>query len=77
MTSSSVVNFRGAGAGAEFGICNEGVVQQAIVTGGLIRRIVVVGDTGGNDVSAGGGCRCDTKIKSINFNPVTITTLPR
>ncbi len=77
MSSSSVVNFRGAGAGAEFGICNEGVVQQAPVTGGLIRRIVVVGDTGGNDVSAGGGCRCDTKIKSINFNPISITTLPR
>ena len=76
-SSSSVVNFRGAGAGAEFGICNEGVVQDAPVTGGLIRRIVVVGDTGGNDVSAGGGCRCDTKIRSISFNPVTISTAAR
>jgi Subtilase family len=75
--SSTVLNFRGGGAGAEFGICNEGVVQDAPVTGGLIRRIVVVGDTGGNDISAGGGCRCDTKIKSITFNPVRITTEPR
>lgn len=78
-TESVVEGFRGAGAGFEFpGNCNEGVVQDATITrGGLIRRIVVVGDTGGNDVSAGGGCRCDTKIKSINFNPVRITTLPR
>ena len=75
--SSTVLNFRGGGAGAEFGICNEGVVQDAPATGGLIRRIVVVGDTGGNDISAGGGCRCDTKIKSINFNPVRITTVAR
>jgi hypothetical protein len=72
-TATSAVVFRGAGAGAEFGICNEGVVQDAVpVTGGLIQRIVVVGDTGGNDISAGGGCRCDTKIKSINFNPVRV-----
>lgn len=77
-SSSSVVNFRGGGAGWEApGGCNEGVVQDAPVTGGLIRLITVVGDSGGNDVSAGGGCRCDTKIKNIKFNPVAITTVPR
>jgi Subtilase family len=77
-SSSRVEDFRGGGAGFEFpGSCNEGVVQDAPVTGGLIRIITVVGDSGGNDVSAGGGCRCDTKIKSIKFNPVTITTTPR
>jgi hypothetical protein len=76
-SSSQVLNFRGAGAGAEFGICNEGVVQDATVTGGLVRKIVVVGDTGGNDISAGGGCRCDTKIKSINFNQVRIRVATR
>ncbi|MCX6319394.1 MAG: S8 family serine peptidase [Bacteroidetes bacterium] len=75
--TSAVTNFMGAGAGAEFGICNEGVVQEPPVTGGLIRRIVVVGDSGGNDVSAGGGCRCDTKIKSVQFNQVLINTAPR
>lgn len=76
-SASAVVNFRGVSAGSEFGICNEGVLQVAPVTGGLIQRIVVVGDTGGDDVSSGGDCRCDTKIKSISFNPVSIATLAR
>lgn len=75
--TSQVLNFRGAGAGAEFGICNEGVVQTPPVTGGLINRIVVVGDSGGNDVAAGAECRCDTKIKSVIFNPVRVITVPR
>jgi len=69
---SKVVNFTGRPAGSEFGICNEGQVERPPVSGRAVREIVVVGDTGGNDVSAGGGCRCDTKIKSITFNPVRI-----
>ncbi|HEX4877984.1 MAG TPA: hypothetical protein VFV31_15005, partial [Chitinophagaceae bacterium] len=69
---SKVTDFRGRGAGAEYGICNEGRVEIPPVSGSSVREIVVVGDTGGNDVSEGGGCRCDTKIKSIKFNPVRI-----
>lgn len=69
---SKVVNFIGRAAGSEFGICHEGQVEIAPVTGSSVREIIVVGDTGGNDVSAGGDCRCDTKIKSIKFNPVRI-----
>ena len=74
---SKVVNFMGRGAGAEYGVCNEGQVETPPVSGSAVREIVVVGDTGGNDVSAGGGCRCDTKIKSIKFNPVRIRVANR
>lgn len=73
-TSSTVSNFVGSDAGAEFGSCNEGKIAIAN-PGGLIKRIVWVGDTGGNDVSASAtDCHCDTKIKSIEFNKVPITT---
>jgi hypothetical protein len=74
---SKVVDFRGRGAGSEFGICNEGQVEVPPVSGSSVREIVVVGDTGGNDVSAGGGCRCDTKIKSIRFNTIRIRVANR
>lgn len=74
---SKVVDFRGRGAGSEFGACNEGQVETPPVSGNSVREIIVVGDTGGNDVSAGGGCRCDTKIKSVKFNPVRIRVVNR
>jgi hypothetical protein len=77
---ATVNNFRGAGAGFElspFG-CNEGVVQEAPVIGGFVRQIVVVGDSGGTDIATpGSDCRCDAKIKSINFNALTIETVAR
>lgn len=69
---SKIINFKGHSAGAEYGVCNEGQVETPPVSGSSVREIIVVGDTGGNDVSAGGGCRCDTKIKSIKFNPIRI-----
>lgn len=74
---SKVIDFRGRGAGSEFGICNEGQVEIPPVSGSSVREIVVVGDTGGNDVSAGGDCRCDTKVKSLKFNPIRIRVANR
>jgi Ricin-type beta-trefoil lectin domain-like len=74
---SKVVNFTGRGAGADGRICNEGHAEVPPVSGSSVREIVVVGDTGFNDVSEGGGCRCDTKIKSIKFNPVRIRVANR
>lgn len=74
---SKVIDFKGRSAGSEFGICNEGVRETPPVTGSSVREIVVVGDTGGPDVSAGGDCRCDTKIKSIKFNSVRIRVASR
>lgn len=70
------------GAGSEFGICNEGLVYtsesgKVKITGGLIKSIVVVGDTGGPDVTANpNDCRCDTHLKKITFNPVSVTIGP-
>lgn len=74
---SKVVDFKGRAAGSEFGSCNEGPVLNPPVTGGSVRAIAVVGDTGGPDVSGGGDCRCDTKIKSIQFNTVRIRVVNR
>jgi hypothetical protein len=72
--SSSVEDRVGSDAGAEFGDCKEGMLAMAS-PGGLIKRILWVGDTGGNDVaSSATDCRCDTKIESIEFNKVRITT---
>ncbi|MBL7731625.1 MAG: RICIN domain-containing protein [Chitinophagaceae bacterium] len=75
---SKVVNFRGRGAGSEFGACNEGQVETPPVSSGSsVSQIIVVGDTGGNDISSGGDCRCDTKIKSIRFIPIRIKVANR
>jgi Membrane dipeptidase (Peptidase family M19) len=74
--------FTSAGAGAEFGSCNEGIVYNSQsgtirITGTLIKSIIMVGDTGGPDVSADpNNCRCDVNIKQITFNPVKVTLEP-
>jgi Membrane dipeptidase (Peptidase family M19) len=78
--ASSSVNFVSRAAGGEasmFG-CNEGQMHCSgeghfTITGGLVRAMCIVGDTGGPDINNGGDCRCDTKIKSIVFNTVTVT----
>ncbi len=70
------------GAGSEFGSCNEGLVYdsgkgQVKITGTLIKSIVVTGDTGGPDVTAtANDCHCDTGIKKITFNEVSVTIVP-
>lgn len=79
--SAQVVNYRGAGAGAEISIgnlgCNEGVVATPPVVGAAVNRITVVGDSGGPDVASSTDCRCDAKIKEIRFNPIRIVMAPR
>jgi len=47
------------------------------ITGGPVARLVVVGDTGGGDISNDNDCNCDTRIVRIEFNPITATTVPR
>lgn len=76
---SSTTNFVSRAAGGEasmFG-CNEGQVHSSgadfVINGGLIQSMIIVGDTGGPDINNGGDCRCDTKIKKITFNSVTVT----
>jgi microsomal dipeptidase-like Zn-dependent dipeptidase len=36
-------------------------------------ELIVVGDTGGGDISGDANCHCDTRIQSIDFSPVRIT----
>jgi microsomal dipeptidase-like Zn-dependent dipeptidase len=80
--SKSTATFVSGGAGSEFGICNEGLVYssdagQIRITGSIIKSIVMVGDTGGPDVTANpSDCRCDTKISKITFNPISVTVKP-
>lgn len=79
---SSSATFVSGGAGSEFGFCNEGLVYssdagQIRITGSIIKSIVMVGDTGGPDVTANpDDCRCDTKISKIVFNTVSVTVKP-
>jgi hypothetical protein len=78
----SRARFVSTGAGSEFGICNEGIVYdsqkgQSQITGSVIKSIVMVGDTGGPDVTANpNDCRCDTKVSRIDFNPVKVIVAP-
>jgi hypothetical protein len=78
----ATAHFVSGGAGSEFGFCNEGLVYsseagQIRLTGSIIKSIVMVGDTGGPDVTANpNDCRCDTKISKIVFNPVSVTVKP-
>lgn len=44
---------------------------------GPVSRILVVGDTGGGDISADANCHCDTRIVKIEFKPISVTIAPR
>jgi microsomal dipeptidase-like Zn-dependent dipeptidase len=45
--------------------------------GGPVSKIIVVGDTGGGDISADNDCNCDTRIVRIELKPVSLTLAPR
>lgn len=47
------------------------------LTGNLINQMIVVGDTGGEDISTDADCNCDTRIVRIDLNPVTAELVPR
>jgi hypothetical protein len=75
-TTASFVS-RSAGGEGPFG-CNDGYVHRSdageiLLSNNLIRSIGIIGDTGGDDISSDGDCRCDTKITHIHFNPINIT----
>jgi len=81
--TTSKAHVLSGGAGSEFGSCNEGLVYdsgkgQVKITGNIIKSIIVTGDTGGPDVTAvANDCHCDTGIKKLTFNPVTVTIGPK
>lgn len=51
--------------------------EHTLTPGGPVARIIMVGDTGGGDISTDADCNCDTRINRIEFNPVTVTLAPR
>ena len=38
----------------------------------FIRRMAIVGDTGGDDISTDNDCTDDTRIESVQFFPIKI-----
>ena len=44
---------------------------------GPVARVVLVGDTGGGDISNDANCNCDTRIVRIDWNTVSVTLAPR
>jgi len=76
--TSSCTNIRGPNAGEEFLECHDGeVISLMPITGSLVNLMQVIGDTGGGDISGDNDCGCDTQIRRISFNPVTVTLSPR
>ncbi|MDW8054995.1 MAG: membrane dipeptidase, partial [Anaerolineae bacterium] len=59
-------------AGAEFGACNDGEQHEIRITEGPVSRMVVIADTGGDDISDDENCGCDTKIVSLEFRPLRV-----
>lgn len=47
------------------------VASPPVYDGDLVREFLIVGDTGGNDISTDDNCSDDTRI-SVVFNPVTV-----
>ncbi len=44
---------------------------------GPVASLIVVGDTGGADISTDSDCNCDTRIVKIEFKPLSLTLAPR
>lgn len=67
---------RGGGRNEMFEGCDGG---EHVITfsGGPASRMVVVGDTGGGDISHDADCNCDTRIVRIEFNPIQVRVVPR
>jgi len=40
--------------------------------GEAIEKVIMIGDTGGNDISSDNNCHCDTRIKRVVFRPMTV-----
>lgn len=65
----------GGGRFEPFEGCDGG--EHTLTPGGPVARILMVGDTGGYDISVDADCNCETRINRIDFNPLNITLAPR
>jgi hypothetical protein len=54
--------------------CDGGEHEVSVVSGDRpFARMVVVGDTGGGDISGDANCNCDTRVSSIELAPIQLT----
>lgn len=68
----------GGGRNEVFEGCDGGDHQINLMAGTqAFGRLIVVGDTGGADISADADCNCDTRIKSVELAPVRLTLARR
>ncbi len=58
--------------GGEVGSSGDGDVNIPPITGALVQRFEIIGDTGGDDISDDNNCSGDTKIKRIHFYPIRV-----
>lgn len=71
---TSSVTFISQGAGAQFIGPNGNSGNTVVVTEptNFIKRMRIVGDTGGDDISTDNDCTDDTRIESIEFFPIKV-----
>jgi microsomal dipeptidase-like Zn-dependent dipeptidase len=68
----------GGGRNEVFEGCDGGEHQVSITAGSNpFGRMLLVGDTGGGDISTDANCNCDTRINSIVLEPVSLTLTRR
>jgi hypothetical protein len=74
----SEVCFIGSRAGGEFIGCNDGeVITKKLGVADPVRQFQIIGDTGGGDISNDDNCYCDTQIRGIEFNSISISLQQR
>lgn len=75
-TSTFAQTLSGGGRNEVFEGCDGG---EHVITpaSGPVARIVMVGDTGGADISTDNDCTCDTRIVRIEFKTIDATLSPR
>ena len=71
---STNINFISPSAGAQFigatGTSNNTVTNTEPMN--FIKRMAIVGDTGGDDISTDNDCNDDTRIESVHFFPIKV-----
>jgi hypothetical protein len=76
MTSYFDEVLTGGGGNEIFDGC-DGADHLIVPSSGPVSMILVVGDTGGDDISTDNDCTCDTRIRRIEFKPLSVTIAKR
>ena len=73
-TNETTIDFVSPSAGAQFigPVGDSSNTVSVTEPTNFIRRMRIVGDTGGNDISTDDDCNDDTRIENISFLPIKI-----